>query len=243
MEQSLALCRAAYAAGTRTIVATPHVNWDFPAVSPSAIHAGVAAVNEALSAAAIDVEVRPGAEVTLSRVEELTESDLRDLQLGDGPYVLIELPDSSGAAGIENALRAFADRGFQVVLAHPERSRALARSPGLVARLVDQGVLCCVTARALTGHSGSAVRGFAWELLEAELVHVIASDAHDAARRPPDFLRELERTGLGRAQIDYFTRETPLAIIEGRPPTPPPVVTRGRRGRLWRLTHRSSAAR
>ena len=52
------MCRAAYAAGTRKIVATPHVNWDYPGVSAAVVHAGVLALNQALAAAPLDLEIR-----------------------------------------------------------------------------------------------------------------------------------------------------------------------------------------
>jgi protein-tyrosine phosphatase len=240
---SLALCRVAFDAGTRMIVATPHVSWDYPGVDASVMSTGVIAVNAALQEASVDLEVRVGAEVRLSRAAELTDGELHGLRLGAGPYVLVELPDSSGAAGIANALHALADRGYGIVLAHPERSPALRRNPDLVEQLVEMGVLCCVTARALTGHAGREVRAFAWELLGAQLVHVIGSDAHGAVRRPPDFGPELERAGLEHSQIDYFTRAAPLAIIEGRPLRAPPAVSPGRRGRLRMLTERISPRR
>lgn len=229
VERSLALCRAGYAAGTRTIVATPHVNWDYPAVQAATIHERVAEMNRALSAAAIDVRVRSGAEVALSKVAELTDLELRMLRLGAGPFVLVELPNNSGAVGLQNALRVLSDRGHRIVIAHPERCETLVRHLELVRALVEEGILCCVTARTLTGHAGRTARAFAWELLDAQLVHVIASDAHDALRRPPDLAAELDRAGLGPGQIDYFTREMPLAIIEGRPLSVPPVVTQRRR--------------
>lgn len=237
------MCRAAYAAGTRKIVATPHVNWDYPGVSAAVVHAGVLALNQALAAAPLDLEIRSGAEIALSRAAELTDSELELLRLGAGPYVLVELSDSAGGAGIENALRMVSARGHRVVIAHPERSAALRRDPDLVQRLVGSGILCCVTARALSGRSGGPVQAFAWELLGARLGHVIASDAHDAGRRAADLGLELERAGLESSQIDYFTRVTPLAIIEGRPLVAPPSVTRPRLGRRRWFPHRSSAAR
>ena len=53
-----------------------------------------------------------------------------------------------------------------------------------------------VAAGSLTGKFGEAVRAFALELVRAELVHNVTSDAHDAVRRPPSVLAELEQAGL-----------------------------------------------
>ena len=46
-------------------------------------------------------------------------------------------------------------------------------------------MLTSITAGALTGAFGSTVKRFALWMLEEDLVHSIASDAHDARRRPP----------------------------------------------------------
>ena len=59
------------------------------------------------------------------------------------------------------------------------------------------GVLTSVTAGSLVGRFGGEVRRFALALVREELVHNVASDAHDAVRRPPASRAELER---GRAR-------------------------------------------
>jgi protein-tyrosine phosphatase len=230
IEASVELCRAACADGTRTMIATPHLNWDYPDVNAAVIHAGVLAVNRALRAVEIDLTVRPGAEVALSRAAEVSDRELHVLRLGGGPYLLVECPWSTGAAGVMNALRMLVDRGYGIVLAHPERSPVLQR-PAVLHELVDAGMLCCVSARSLTERGDRRARSAAWELLTGRLAHVIASDSHDTVRRPPQLRSTLERAGLGATQIEYFTREAPAAIIAGAHLAPPPPVD-APRGRM-----------
>jgi protein-tyrosine phosphatase len=233
MEQSLALCRAAVAAGTRTIVATPHVNWDYPEVDGAAVYNGVVEVNRALQAADIDLRILPGAEVALSRASELSDGELGGLRLGGGPFLLIECSPLFSASGLEHALHRLAKRGHRIVFAHPERSLAPSGALSVVRALADAGMLCCVSSGSLTGRHGRQARAVAWDLLGSGLAHVIASDAHDAAQRPPDLAQELARAGLESFQIDHFACRVPQAIVEGSPlPSPPPIVTR--RGRLAR---------
>ncbi|HEY1516639.1 MAG TPA: CpsB/CapC family capsule biosynthesis tyrosine phosphatase [Solirubrobacteraceae bacterium] len=235
LDESVAVCRAARSDGTRTLVATPHVSWDFPDVTAAAIHAEVAAVNLALRAADVDAEVRTGAEVALSRAGELSDGELELLALGGGHYVLLEFPWTSVAAGPVNALRAFARRGFGIVLAHPERSPMLQRDGTLVRELVDAGVLCCLDAGSLAEHADRHTREAAWMLLAAGLAHAIASDCHDAVRRPPELASTLERAGLTARQIDYFARDAPEAIVNGEDVAPPPAVANRHHRRWFRL--------
>jgi protein-tyrosine phosphatase len=232
---SLALCRAALGAGTRTIIATPHVNWDYPAVDAATVHAGVAAVNAALHEASIELGVVAGAEIALSRAGDLSDAEIALLRLGGGPYSLIECPHHGGApTAIDEMLRRFAGSGHAIVLAHPERCPVFQSNPRLLSALTEIGMVCCITARSLTGDFGSRARAYAWELMAGGQVHAIASDAHDAAGRPPDLASVLGRAGLNDSQIEYFASSSPQAIIDGAPVPRPPHVAEPQ-SRRWSL--------
>jgi protein-tyrosine phosphatase len=236
LADSIALCRAARRDGTRTVVATPHVNWDYPEVTAAVVHEKVAEVNRALHAAAIEFTVRTGAELALSRAGDMSDRDLRLLCLGGGPYLLLEMPWTSAASGAINALRALAHRGFKIIVAHPERSPMLQHDDALMRELVDSGVLCCLDAGSLNPQAERRARSAAWKLLGAGLAHAIGSDAHDAVRRPPKLASALAEAGLSTAEIDYFANQAPEAIIRGEPlaPAPRPDARRGRTWWRWR---------
>lgn len=240
IEESLALCRAALDAGTSTIIATPHVSWDYPAVDAATVKARVAAVKAVLRDASIDLEVEIGAEIALSRTGDMSDAEISLLRLGGGPYSLIECPHAGGAAAaIEEMLRRLAASGHSILLAHPERCPVFQSNQRLLPALVEAGMLSCITARSLTGDFGSRAHAYAWELLSSGHVHAIASDAHDAIGRPPDLAPCLARAGLNDSQIEYFAFSSPQAIINGAPvPSPPQVRQRGkRRWPLRRLPH------
>jgi protein-tyrosine phosphatase len=238
IEEALALCRAAAGAGTTTIVATPHVNWDYPAVDSAAIRAGVNEVNAALRAASIELDIGAGAEIAVSRLADLSDADIAGLRLGEGGYSLIECPHHGGTpTAIEQMLRRFGGSGNSILLAHPERCPVFQSNPRLLPALTEAGMLCCITARSLTGDFGTRARAYAWNLLAAGHVHTIASDAHDAVGRPPDLAPALARAGLNDAQIDYFAFSAPQAIITGAPVPRPPRVAEPQT-RRWRLRRR-----
>jgi protein-tyrosine phosphatase len=233
IEDSLALCRAARDAGTTTIIATPHVNWDYPAVDAAAVRAGVGGVNAALRKASIDLNVDAGAEIALSHVRAMSDVEIVLLRLGGGPYSLIECPHQGGApTAIGEMLRLFAGSGHSILLAHPERCPVFQSSPRLLPGLIGAGMLCCITARSLTGDFGSRAHAYAWDLMASGYVHAIASDAHDAVGRPPDLASALDRAGLTDSQIEYFAFSSPEAIIRGAPVPRPPLVVR-QQSRRW----------
>ena len=235
LEESLALARAACEAGTRTMVATPHLD-HYWRVEPEAIAPAVQAVQGALAAEGIPLEVRAGAEVALPRFTELSPGQVEMARLGDGPYLLIESPHTPAAGDFHTFVALIASRGQPVVLAHPERSPSLLRRPDRVAGMVAEGVLCSITASSLTGAFGERARELSLRLLREGLVHNVASDAHNAGRRGPSLLDGLaaaedELPGV-MDQADWLTSEVPQAVLAGEELPPRPRLPRRRRGLL-----------
>jgi protein-tyrosine phosphatase len=233
VEGSVALVRAAERSGTRVMVATPHVNWRYPNEAGT-IGRLVGELNERLRQEGIAVEIRPGAEIAMTRVEELQPDELERLRLGGGPWLLLEPPFTPLATGLEGIVGHLQSAGHRVVLAHPERCPALHRKPQMVESLVSGGVLTSITAGSLVGRFGGEVRRFARHLLEQGLVHNVASDAHDAIKRPPGAAKEIGEAGFP-GFTDWLTSAVPAAILSGEEiPARPPEQARPRRMRLWR---------
>lgn len=239
-EGSLALARGAVADGVTTLVATPHVSWEWPDNDAAGIAARVDALEAQLAEAGVDVTIRTGGELALTRAFELSDDELRGLRLGGGEWLLAECPLTTVATGFDTAVQALAARGHGIVLAHPERSPMLQGDPEVLRRLVEGGMLTSITAGSLLGRFGSTVKSFAFWMLEEDLVHNVASDAHDAARRPPGLGEALhaadaELPGVGE-RAEWLTVSVPRAILDGGPvpgpPAPPPA--RRRRGLLRR---------
>ncbi len=231
-EQAFALARAAVAAGTLAIVATPHVSWDYPANSAALIADGVARLTAALAREQIPLQLFTGAELAMTRAVDLTDDELVALRLGGptGTHLLVECPLASTAAGFEAVLHSLRGRGHEIVLAHPERCPAFQRDPAAYARLIDQGMLGQVTAGALVGRFGRTVQDFGERLVREGLAQNVASDAHSPERRPPSLALDLEAAGYGEQAV-WLAHEVPYAILTGGriPPAPamPAAPSRG----------------
>ena len=230
-EESLALARAAVAAGTSMIVATPHVNWDYPANNAASIAAGVDELRAALAREQIPLELHTGAEIAMTRAAELSDEELVALRLG-GPgatHLLVECPLSPTAGGFDAILAVLRSRGHEVVLAHPERCPAFQRDPAAYERLIADGMLGQVTAGALVGRFGRTVQDFGGRLVREGLTHVAASDGHSADRRRPSIGAELAEAGF-EEQADWLGRAMPAAILAGTPAPPAPAMPERRSG-------------
>jgi protein-tyrosine phosphatase len=236
IEGSLALMQAARAVGIDTVVATPHVNSSTPNDADT-IAALTVQLNERLAHEQIDVNVLPGAEIAMTHLAELDPAELSRLTLGGGGWLLIEPPFTPVATGLEGLVIGLLRQGHSVVLAHPERCPALQRDREVVRRLADAGVLMSITAGSLVGRFGSEVRRYALELAREGLIHNVTSDAHDANRRRPGLLEEIEQAGLAPL-ADWLTQAVPAAILSGAeiPGPPSGAFERSRHPRRrWRL--------
>jgi protein-tyrosine phosphatase len=217
---SLALARAAVAGGVRVMTATPHIDHGF-GLGPETVHPAVEALRTELAREEIALDVRAGGEIALSRLPELDDGFLRGVALGGGPWLLVECPFGPGPLDLEIPVRDLRDRGHEVLLAHPERCHAVQRDPSVLARGVAAGALAQVTAGSLLGDFGGRVRSFALGLLRRGLLHVAASDSHDAVARPPGArgaFGRLERELPGaRALGRWMTETVPAALLAGEP--------------------------
>ncbi len=212
------LARTAAAAGTSTIVATPHVSWRYPN-DANTIAQLTNELNERLRAESIPLQVLPGAEIAMTRLLDIDPNQLRSLGLGGTSWLLIEPPFTPVVTGLDSILLDLHTRGHRILLAHPERCHAFHRDRAMLESLVRSGVLTSITAGSLIGSFGTQVRRFALGLIRDGLVHNIASDAHDHAHRPPTIAAEIRHAGLD-SLADWLTCQVPEAILENNKKIP-----------------------
>jgi protein-tyrosine phosphatase len=235
IEESVELARAAVDAGTRTIVATPHVSWHYRN-DAATIARLVDELNLRLAAEGIMLDIRTGAEIAMTRIVDLDPTQLKSLGLGGGSWLLVEPPFNVVATGLDAIAMDLMRRGHQIVIAHPERCPAFHGDPSMLTSLVRAGALTSVTAGSLAGRFGGEVRRFALGLVRQEMVHNVASDAHNHVGRPPGTISELDQAGLAPL-TDWLTQSVPAAILNGGEIPPRPAFalpTKPSRRSWWR---------
>jgi len=104
-------------------------------------------------------------------------------------------------------------QGFRAVIAHPERITPLVDEPNILYELVRRGCLAQLTAMSLAGGFGPRIRETSELMLEHNLAHVVASDAHDA--EPASRLFAL--TEARSAAVRLVGVERAQALFEGTP--------------------------
>jgi protein-tyrosine phosphatase len=245
LDGALAMAAAAAAAGTVTLVATPHVRSDFPDVHLEEVARRVQDLQDAITMDGTSLRIVAGAEVSLRWALEADDEQLALASYNhSGTDLLIETPnDVSQLPGLLFRLRV---RGKRITLAHPERSPEFQRNPSDLHQLVEQGVLLQVNADALLRSQRAPHTRLARCLCVEGLAHVIASDGHRAERwRPVTSLADGVRAAaalVGGERATWLAQSVPEAIVAGSPiPLAPPIVPRSRLT-AWRRRGRTDPA-
>lgn len=228
LADAVAMCRQAAADGCETLVATPHQRHPmFEGLQRSRIEQAWRELTAALGGTPqvlLGAEVRADSEL----LADLDRQPPEVLSLAGSRYLLVELPRIEHGPSPEDLLHELQVAGWRPVLAHPEVLPWLAEDLDRLAELVAAGAMLQVTAAALTGEFGRYPGERAWQLVEADLVHFVASDAHSPTWRPPGLSAAraaLQRHG-GAALAARLLIDNPARVLADQP-LPSPLLAEG----------------
>ncbi len=213
--EALEMLRMASEDGTAFIVATPH-----------AAHANPERINYATDALSLQarnyglpITILPGSEVKFSA--ELPE-DYRAGKLqtiNNKGYLLIEFSFSRAWTSlVTTSLYALQMAGVTPIVAHAERYPVVQERPDILLEMIATGIPVQVNAGSLTGDEGLESQRTAELLVNAGMVHLIASDGHRRDKRKPllspGLARYQELAGPERTQLVQLNS---TRVIAGRP--------------------------
>ncbi len=216
-EESLAMARLAAADGITAIIATPHQLGAYRHNDPATIRNWTSRLQERLREEGSALRVYPGADIRIEDdlIERLDHGELVTLA-DQGGHLLLEFPHDV-VMPLDEILEALSRRHIQPILTHPERNRHVLHHRTFVEQLVEKGCLIQVTAGALIGSFGPAVRSLAEWLVCERLVHFVASDAHGSRARRPLLSRAFHRVAQltdVELAIEVFC-ENPYRVVRG----------------------------
>jgi protein-tyrosine phosphatase len=234
LEESLEIARAAVSDGITVMACTPHVRDDWP-TDASVMEYRLFELAGELRQAGIPLQLRPGGEIALEWLARLAVGDLRRFGLGGNRrYLLVETPYYGWPLGFGDALFQLYSQGIVPVIAHPERNAEVQANPARLIQLIEGGALVQVTAASLDGRIGRRAQECARELIDEELCHLLASDAHHASIRAVGMAAAAQAVG-DEALARWLTLEVPQAILEDTELPPRPRRSSGGKGWLTRV--------
>ena len=188
MATSLEMLKIADKNGITHLILTPHHKPMHHNVSPEHNVVYRKKLQEAAKEAGIKAKLFSGNEIYYSdeTMEELMEGKICSLAGSD--YVLVEFHPTNPYKAIQNAVSRVQAAGFIPIIAHVERYSDIVSHPSRVKDLIEMGSFIQVNASSIMGKYGFGISHFTKKLLKEELVHFVASDAHDTGRRAPNLL-------------------------------------------------------
>lgn len=218
IKEALTMARLAVQDGITHLFATPHYGLYQP-MSHQEIAERVAALQAEFDAAGIDLTLLPGYEIRLDDDVFAAWEAHTAGPLGQSRYVLAEPYFNYYDQRTDALLFEFFERGYIPIMAHPERIGPIQDNLALIDSFLERGGLTQITSHSLTGYHGQRAKQVAQEMLQAGLVHIIASDAHHAYRRTP-VLAEAQQIAakiVGESQAKAMVTTNPMAVVNDEP--------------------------
>jgi protein-tyrosine phosphatase len=215
VRHALELARELTSVGVGSVLCTPHYTRAWPTPHEAALNAH-AELRRALDEAGIELETTVAAEVGTAFAVTASLEDLAERRVGR--YVIVEVYADTPAPFVGTVVDRLAEANLLPVFAHPELARSLERHPEILDDARARGALVQVLAPGIVGFWGPEVAANAWDLLEADRVDLVASDAH-GPRRPARHLAraaELIAERLGTGALQDLTERRPAELIAGR---------------------------
>lgn len=176
------MLRLAAAGGSTDIVATPHANFEYT-FDPDFV---AWKLTELRAAAGGLIQIHSGCDFHLSfdNIRDALESPAK-YSINHKNYLLVEFSDMLIPDSTDDVFHQMFTVGIVPILTHPERNPILQKQIERLERWVRMGCLVQVTAHSFLGRFGKQAKNTADLLLRRDLIHIVASDAHDTKHRPP----------------------------------------------------------
>jgi len=247
LDASLAMARAFVADGVTTVACTPHI---LPGVYQNTgpqIRSAVADLQRHLGAAHIPLRLVPGADnhVVPDLVAGLRAGRL--LTVADSRYALVEPPHHVPPPRLEETFFGLLVGGYVPILTHPERLTWIEKYYDMIIRLCDGGVWMQITAGSLTGTFGRTARYWAEKMLCEGRVHILATDAHDTVKRPPELgrARIIAAQLVGEREAELLVTSRPAAVLANAAPSsverPAPIAGEPEVGNVTTSSNRADS--
>lgn len=222
---ALEMAKACVADGVTVLACTPHILPGLYHNSGPQIRQAVQNLQAELDARGIALKLTTGADVHIvpDFVAGLRSGHL--LTLANSRYVLVEPPHHVAPLRLDDLLFQLIVADYVPILTHPERLSWIKTHYAAIQNLMRGGVWMQITAGSLAGSFGKSAQYWAERMLDEGCVHILATDAHDTRRRPPDLSRgrEIAAKRVGDAEAEHLVATRPLGIVRNQLPSGLPV--------------------
>lgn len=214
------MARKAVEAGITHIFATPHhLNEKYVNVKSNIIDRAVR-LTESLQQNNIPLTIHLGQEVRIHRdiFSSLEKEEILTID-DNGTYLLLELPSGRAPSYTQEVIYELLLKGITPIIVHPERNKELIGNPKLLFELVQEGALTQITSGSIIGDFGKSIQSFSKKIIEHNLAHFIATDAHNIGSRGFTLQQAYETiTKTHGVQRTFYFKENAEQLLKDQSP-------------------------
>lgn len=215
IDQCLDCIRQLKQAGYCASICTPHIIPHlFPSNTRDNIIQWVEDLRVQLVNHSVDYTIWPGGEINLQEnMPDWLEKNGIPTLAGSN-CVLMDHWADTWPAWFADVCQWFIDKGYQPILAHPERMRCCWTQPQNLEKLIDMGVWLQGNFRPITGEEGYEPDQLCRRLIENQAYQLMAMDMHrpDAVPCRVDGMT-IVRNEYGVQTLDHYTVDAPRRLI------------------------------
>lgn len=184
LDDSLDMARKAISQGITYLMCTPHHNNGKYSNPANQVIDQVARLQQELDQRNLNLTLLEGQEVRITGtlLEDIAKGEILFTDLDD-TYILIEFPTGEVPAYTEQLFFKLMSQGHTPVIVHPERNAVFRKDPNELLPFLEMGVLTQLTAPSIVGVFGKDIQKTAKQMLKHNMLHMVASDAHNLRNR------------------------------------------------------------
>lgn len=213
---SIQMLKIASDNGITGIILTPHNKPGRHNAGSEKIAFLIRKLREELEKEKISIELYPGNELyyRTDLSEEVLEG--RACTMAGSRYVLAEFNPMDSYEYIRSGIYSLMAGGFSPILAHVERYSNINGKTERVEDLIEMGCYIQVNAGSIMGSFGLGTKMFTRKLLREQLVHFVATDAHDTEKRSPKIMEcaSFISRKYGEKYMQELFCENPMHVIK-----------------------------
>ncbi|SIS60816.1 tyrosine-protein phosphatase [Belliella pelovolcani] len=179
LDQSIALIKRLQGYGLKKIITTPHIMVEFYKNTPEIILSGLEKLQKGLVSNGMDISVKAAAEYNIDEAFlEMVRNGEELLTINDN-LILVETSFINKPSILLDTLFELELRGFQPILAHPERYFYLMADKSLQEDLLDRNIYFQANLLSFTGFYSKDVQRFAELLVDEKRIKLVGTDCHN----------------------------------------------------------------
>ena len=179
--ESLEILKGLEEQGITDLICTPHYIAETSQVSPKAQNQILLeALQDRAEKNGLSIKLHLGNEIYINKDIEKLLRYKKISPLAGSKYLLIELPMSGEFEQYDDILLNLVQKGWKVILAHPERYHSFQKHYEKITELHQQGILLQCNLGSFIGQYGKNAKKTAQKIAKDKMIFCLGSDIHHA---------------------------------------------------------------